>query len=1249
MRSKYFLFLIICLLHFPKIIEAQEYYIRFFENDKDKVNTVVTRTVSIDKVEDGIVYAYANEQELEKIKSVGYQPEELPHPSSYPRALNMATTVAQMANWDRYPTYDVYRAMMKKFQQDHPTLCKLDSIGTTVQGRKLYIIKISDNVLVDEAEPEFFYTSTMHGDETTGFALMLRLIDYLLVNYGTDDRVTSMVNNLAIYINPNANPDGTYYSGNNTVSGARRYNANSVDLNRNFPYIPSGGPTPQPETTIMMNFANDRNFVLSANIHGGIELVNFPWDTWTSSTNSHADHNWFYTISRQYADLAQANSPAGYFTGEDNGVTHGGDWYVVDGGRQDFMNYFHHCREVTLEISNTKLLGTEYLNAFWNYNKESMLTYIERLYTGIHGFVKNEQEQPLAATITVLNHDKDNSHVVTNPLHGNYVRMIAPGTWSVSYSAEGYVSQVHSLTVSNNNSLVVHNVVLAQAEQTTLSGVITDAESDAPIEGAKVELLGTTIEPAFSDVQGNYSFGSITENVYQIKVSKTGYLSQTVTESLTGDENIIDFAIWPTNAESFESEIPQGFTFTGGNWIRDNSTAFDGDYSMKSATIGSSSQTAMQITLNISSDGAISFARRVSSESGYDYLKFYIDGVQKGSWSGNQNWDEVTYPVSSGSRTFKWEYSKDGSVSSGSDCAWVDNIIFPQSFQNVTFTVTSSGSPVVGAAVNFNQQTLNTNSAGVATFTGVNRGVGKPYTVSKSGFSTSSGTVDVQYVSVNQPVTMEPISVYYMVTFYVSGPQGLIEGATVTLNGNSQITNANGEAIFEDIPEGTYSYSIEAPGFLSQQESVLVDENKTIFITLVPEPEHYSVTFIVVDDQEIGIQGATIVLGENQLETNSNGEAIFINVEAGTYEFYITAGGYTPQEGLIIVDNDKTIVITLETVVLPFDVTFVVVDNQEHVIEGATVTFNGSSLSTNSNGEVVFINIEAGVYSYVVIADGYIPQEGLVTVDSNETIVITLETVVLPFDVTFVVVDNQEHAIEGATVTFNGSSLSTNSNGEVVFTSIEAGVYNYSVDAEGYIPQEGVVVVNEDKLITIILEVAVELFDVTFFVHDSQGVPINSAIVDFGESNGNTNEEGIVIFTDNEAGNYNYSIAADGFHLLENTVFISSDSTFNVILIPSSNPFLHSNYHSIELWPNPFSRNLNIKINLSGATLRSIEVYSITGQRVTTISDLQSAGNEYHCIWNGKNTNGYSLPYGVYILKVHTSYGIIAQRVLFTP
>ena len=70
----------------------------------------------------------------------------------------------------------------------------------------------------------------------------------------------------------------------------------------------------------------------------------------------------------------------------------------------------------------------------------------------------------------------------------------------------------------------------------------------------------------------------------------------------------------------------------------------------------------------------LDFWYRVSSESGYDYLELWIDGSQQDSWSGTVGWTEASYPLAAGAHTIEWRYTKDSSISSGDDAAWVDDI-----------------------------------------------------------------------------------------------------------------------------------------------------------------------------------------------------------------------------------------------------------------------------------------------------------------------------------------------------------------------------------------------------------------------------------------------------------------------------------------------------------------------------------------------------------------------------------------------
>ncbi len=818
--------------------QQSERYFRFVEPSKETINTKITRIISIDRVKADTVWAYANEEEFARFSELGYKVELLTPPSLLPgKVINMATTIGQMASWDRYPTYPVYRELMKKFEQDYPQLCKLDSIGTTVGGRKLYVLKISGNVQANEAEPEVLYSSTMHGDEVTGFVLMLRLADYLLSQYGSNSRITNLLNGTAIYINPDANPDGTYYSGDSTVNGARRYNGNNVDLNRNFP-DPRDGDHPdgnswQPETQAMMNFANEHHFILSANFHGGAEVANYPWDTWTSAENTHADNSWYYTISRAYADSVHAHSPAGYFTDENNGVTNGGDWYVITGGRQDYMNYWHHCREITLEISSTKLLSSDELPVYWGYNKESLIGYLERALTGFYGTVTNPDGQPLDATITIPGHDRDSSHVVTNPEHGSYYRMIAPGTYEVLYQSDGYISQIHTVSVPSYSSRIMKDVVLEPAQQVNLSGLATDSLTGNPIEGAKVELVGSSYTPVYTNAQGIYVFSAIYEGYYQVRASKAGYIPSTQELNLTVSSNTLNFILAPSEAESFELQLPSTLTFTGGSWSRTNQTAYTGSYSLRSASIGHSSSTAMTATQNFNGPGEVAFARKVSSEQGYDFLRFYIDGTKKGEWSGEQSWGEESFSITSGTHTLKWEYIKDVSVSGGSDCAWVDDIILPPTLQNATFTVLVNGNEYEGLTVNLDGMTANTGSDGKVNFVNVPTGLAKPVSVQYMGNTLADSLVNVVWTGQNS-YDMD-ISAYFEVTFHVTSEGNPVEEATVTLNDLQLQTNSQGIATFTGIPFAPNIHvDISRSGYNTYEGDISIASDSTYTISLNP-------------------------------------------------------------------------------------------------------------------------------------------------------------------------------------------------------------------------------------------------------------------------------------------------------------------------------------------------------------------------------------------------------------------------------
>ena len=445
--------------------ERGEYYFTLAVNEPTEIQSL-SRLCSVDGTNGQTVVCYANQEEYDQLLQLGYQPN-LQTPPSLLTEAKMWDGNRATYEWDSYPTYSQYISMMEGFPTSAVSgrICTLMDLGTLSSGRKIMGVRLNNGS--PEGKPKFLYSSTIHGDETTGWILMLRLIDELCTS--TDPRIINLIDNLDIFIFPNTNPDGTYYRGNNSVTGARRYNANGVDMNRNYP-DPHGSAHPdgkpyQSETQWLMQLAMDYPFVMAANYHGGSEVVNYPWD---NTHTLHADDDWWQYVSREYADLAQSVN-SNYMNDLDNGITNGAQWYMIGGGRQDYMNGYRQCREVTIECSTTKKPQGSQLPNFWDYNHNSMLTYMEQCLNGVHGFVYDAATgQPIeGVTITVQGHDDEYSIVSSHEV-GDFHRPIKGGTYTFVFSKEGYLSQTIEVTVADGQRFELNDIQLLPLIDRTL-------------------------------------------------------------------------------------------------------------------------------------------------------------------------------------------------------------------------------------------------------------------------------------------------------------------------------------------------------------------------------------------------------------------------------------------------------------------------------------------------------------------------------------------------------------------------------------------------------------------------------------------------------------------------------------------------------------------------------------------------------------------------------------------------------------
>ena len=188
---------------------------------------------------------------------------------------------------------------------DPNLITEKDSIGSSIEGRAIWAVKISDNPEIDESEPQLFYNSLVHGREPAGMMSVIYFMYYLLENYGSDPEVTYLVDNREFYFVPVINPDGYVYNQQTNPNGGGMWRKNrratggglfGVDICRNYDYkwgLNNIGSTPnnsdgdemfrgiapfsEPETQAIRDFCVDHNFKVCNNFHSYGDIVYAPW------------------------------------------------------------------------------------------------------------------------------------------------------------------------------------------------------------------------------------------------------------------------------------------------------------------------------------------------------------------------------------------------------------------------------------------------------------------------------------------------------------------------------------------------------------------------------------------------------------------------------------------------------------------------------------------------------------------------------------------------------------------------------------------------------------------------------------------------------------------------------------------------------------------------------------------------------------------------------------------------------------
>lgn len=274
-----------------------------------------------------------------------------------------------------YPRPEEVEKDLKAIAQKYPEITKLYSIGKSVNNRDLWVMKLSKDAQIDDDRPEFKYIANMHGDEIVGRELMVRFIKECAENYGTDPRLTALLDKFQIHILVSMNPDGAI--------ARTRVNGNLYDLNRDFPDFSTNDNVDdlegrEPETKAVMNWQGQHKFKLSANFHSGAEVVLYPWDTIPDRFPEEAI---IKELSQEYAQNTPYIAASTVFA---NGLSNGYAWYEINGGIQDWSIYYRGDFQITVELSDNKWPDYSMIDYYYEQNRPALIKFIERIETIIN-------------------------------------------------------------------------------------------------------------------------------------------------------------------------------------------------------------------------------------------------------------------------------------------------------------------------------------------------------------------------------------------------------------------------------------------------------------------------------------------------------------------------------------------------------------------------------------------------------------------------------------------------------------------------------------------------------------------------------------------------------------------------------------------------------------------------------------------------------------------------------------------------
>ena len=544
-----------------------------------------------------------------------------------------------------YYTFDEIEQNLDELHNDYPQLVKEKiSIGTTLEGRNIWAIKLSDNPNIDEDETKILYTGLHHSREPMSYMNLFYYMYWLCENYGVDDEATKILETRQLWFIPAINPDGLVYNQQIAPNGGGLQRKNmrqtcpssptGVDLNRNYSFqwgLDDQGSSgdgcnetyrgsssfSEPETQAVRDFVDLHDFSIAFNYHSYSNLLIYPFGY---SYENDAPEEDVQTYIEYGEDMVQFNN---YALGTGPELL-----YPVNGEACDWMYGEHGIFAYTPEIGSQS-------DGFW----------------------------PATDRIVPLAEENLHPNKVLARNGGAVINSVVETSTGPYMQGEEYPIYLY-----------IENIGLSESRGNTIVSISSE----------QIEITVDDLEISSIDGRSNIDFGAIGNFEIPQNFESGSFIN--IEENILNDSEFCNNSILTLQVgepelvygDSFDSNTNLDWYYSGvSDWYLTNQSSNSDSFSFRSGAIEDNQESSLFLDVEVPSVGTGQFSYRVSSEyspSGsnfYDGLTFYIDDIELAQFQPNSDgespWLNFYFNLEEGSHTLKWTYSKDGGGGS-TDC-----------------------------------------------------------------------------------------------------------------------------------------------------------------------------------------------------------------------------------------------------------------------------------------------------------------------------------------------------------------------------------------------------------------------------------------------------------------------------------------------------------------------------------------------------------------------------------------------------